>query len=168
MPDSLLEIEAQTALLPQQADVSAAGQMSEEMAWDEPLLTPNTVTLDKEPAREETPPHEAVAIVQGEALATNDEAAAATTARMVPQEVPTTLALVGAADADRGGRSSPSLVQAGNNLPAGGGARHEADSQDPSTAILTFGNKMEDTEWRNISDALFAALRDVTAPACQV
>jgi hypothetical protein len=56
---------------------------------------------------------------------------------MVPQEVPTTLALVGAADTGRSGRSSPSLAQAGGDLPAWGGARCEADLQDPIAAIVT-------------------------------
>jgi hypothetical protein len=90
-------------------------------------------------------------------------------AGMVPPEVSTTLALVGAADADRGGRSSPSLAQTVGDLPVRGGAHREADSQDPFAAILAFGDEMEDTEWRNISEALFATLgvlHDITAPAC--
>jgi hypothetical protein len=139
------------------------------MAREEPLWTLDAVALDEEPTREETLPHEAVAIVQGEALAADGEAAAAAMARMVPQEVPTTLALVGATDADSSRRSPPSMAQAGGDRLAWGGARHEADSQDPIVVILTFGDEMEDTEWRNVSNTLSAALgplRDIVALTC--
>jgi hypothetical protein len=171
VPDSLPVVEVQMALLPQQADASAVGRTGEEMAREEPLLTSDAAALDEEPAQEETLPREAVAIVQEEALAADGKATTAAMAGMVPPEVPTTLALVGAADADRGGRSSLSLAQTVGDLPARGGARREADSQDPIAAILAFGDEMEDIEWRNISDALSAslgALHDITAPACQV
>jgi hypothetical protein len=67
--DSLPVVEAQTVLLPQQVDASAVGRTGEEMAREEPLLTFDAVALDEEPAREETSPREAVAIVQEEALA---------------------------------------------------------------------------------------------------
>jgi hypothetical protein len=169
MPNSLPEVEAQMVLLPQQADASTAGWTGEEMAREEPLWTLDAVALDEEPTREETLPHEAVAIVQGEALAADGEAAAAAMARMVPQEVPTTLALVGATDADSSRRSPPSMAQAGGDRLAWGGARHEADSQDPIVVILTFGDEMEDTEWRNVSNTLSAALgplRDIVALTC--
>jgi hypothetical protein len=46
LPDLVLETEAQTTLLPQQADVSAVGQMGEEKAWEEPSLTSDAATLD--------------------------------------------------------------------------------------------------------------------------
>jgi hypothetical protein len=92
-------------------------------------------------------------------------------ARMGLQEVPTTFALVGVASADRDGRSSPSLAQAGGNLPEHGGARREAGSPDPIMAILAFGDEMEDMEWRSVSDdlsAMLGMLRDVATPMCQV
>jgi hypothetical protein len=85
--------------------------------------------------------------------------------------VPTTLALVGAGDTDRDGRSSPSLAQASGDLPERGDARHEADSPDPITVILTFGNEMEDTKWRSVSNAwssALGALCKVATPTCQV
>jgi hypothetical protein len=90
---------------------------------------------------------------------------------MVPQEVPTTLKFVGVADADRGERSLPSMARAGGDLPAWGGARRETDAQDPIIGILTFGDEMEDMEWRNIFDTLSAALgalHDIVTPACEV
>ena len=46
-----------------------------------------------------------------------------------------------------------------------------ADLQGPEAAILAFGDEMEDTKWRSISDALSAtldSLRDVVIPVCQV
>jgi hypothetical protein len=88
-----------------------------EKKWEETPLTSDTATLDEEQAREGTLPREVVAVVQGEALSTDGVEAAAAMARMVPQEVPTTLVLVGAAEADSGGRFSPSLAQAGGDLP---------------------------------------------------
>ncbi|RLM66182.1 translation initiation factor IF-2-like [Panicum miliaceum] len=145
MPDSLPKVEAQTARLPKVADASAAGRTGEEMAQEEPLLTSDAAALYEEPAREETPLREAVAIVHEEALAADEEAAAAAMAMMVPQEVC-------------------------DDLPARGGFHHDVDSQDPIAAILSFGCEMEEKEWRNISDALSATLgvlRDVAAPACQ-
>jgi hypothetical protein len=86
--DSLLEVEAQAALLPLEANASVARRTGEEMV------------------RDETPPCEAVAITQEKVLAADSEEATAATAGMVLQEVPTTLALVGAA-------------QAGGDLPHG-------------------------------------------------
>jgi hypothetical protein len=150
MPNSLPEVEAQAALPPHQAVAPSTGRTNEEMV------------------REEFPPHEAMAVTQEEALAVGGEAAGATLAGVVSQEVPATLALTRAADLSHGGRASPSLAQTGGELPAWGGAR---DSRDPVAAILALSDEKEDTEWQGISEALSAtlgALRDVVILTCQV
>jgi hypothetical protein len=63
MPESVPEVKAQMVPLPQQADVSAAGQTGEEMAWEELLFTSDAAALDEEPAREEPLPHEVMVII---------------------------------------------------------------------------------------------------------
>jgi hypothetical protein len=67
-------------------------------------------------------------------------------AGLVPQEVPSTLELVGAADANHGVRSSPCLAQVGGDLSTLRGTHREADSLDPILEILAFGDEMEDKE----------------------
>jgi hypothetical protein len=137
------------------------------MALEKPQK--DAASLVEELVREKTPQREAVAVVQVEALSADGEAAMVAMAGMVLQEVPTTSALVGAASANRGGRSSPSLAQAGGDLPERGGVGREAGSPNPIVAILAFCDEMEDTGWRSISNTLSAALGalcDVASPTC--
>jgi hypothetical protein len=68
--DSLPKTEAQTALLPQQADAFAAGRTGDEKVQEAPPLTSDAAALDEEPAREGTPPREVTAVIQREALST--------------------------------------------------------------------------------------------------